>query len=131
MDELKVEEIPVIAAVVRQDDRYLICQRPTHKRHGGLWEFPGGKIEAGETGLDAARRELREELAVEVTEVRPSLFTIQDPGSPFVIHFAPALIAGAPKCIEHSALKWADLPELMQTELAPSDRRFVEFLSRG
>ena len=50
----------VLAAVVRRDDRYLVCRRPAHKRHGGLWEFPGGKIHAGETLLGAARRAERD-----------------------------------------------------------------------
>ena len=61
--------VRVIAAVVWRGDRLLVCQRPAHKRHGGLWEFPGGKVEAGESDAAAARRELREELGVEVTAV--------------------------------------------------------------
>jgi 8-oxo-dGTP pyrophosphatase MutT (NUDIX family) len=59
----------VLAAVIRRQDRYLVCRRPAHKRHGGLWEFPGGKLEPGETLLEAARRELREELGAEVSDL--------------------------------------------------------------
>lgn len=121
----------MLAAVVRRDDRYLICQRPAHKRHGGLWEFPGGKLEDGESHLDAARRELREELDVFVTGTKSALFSIQDRGSAFVIAFVPTTIEGEPVCLEHAGLRWADLNELTLLELAPSDRRFVEFLLRG
>jgi 8-oxo-dGTP diphosphatase len=118
----------VLAAVVQREDRYLICQRPAHKRHGGLWEFPGGKLEPGETHEHAARRELAEELGVDVHTVGEMLFSIADPGSQFVIEFAPVTIEGEPRCLEHSALKWLTLDELPKLELAPSDRRFVEFL---
>ena len=56
----------VLAAVIWEGDSVLICQRPPHKRHGGLWEFPGGKVRPGESRLDAARRELWEELNLKV-----------------------------------------------------------------
>ena len=120
--------IRVLAAVIQQKDEYLICQRPAHKRHGGLWEFPGGKFEANETLIDAARREMAEELGVEVTAVGSELFSVADPGSEFVIEFVPTRIKGEPRCIEHSALRWLPLDELLSLQLAPSDRRFVEFL---
>jgi mutator protein MutT len=116
----------VLAAVLRHDNHYLVCQRPAHKRHGGLWEFPGGKLEAGETNLDAARGELNEEL--EVVAVAPPLFSVADPGSEFIIEFVPTTIRGEPTCLEHSELKWLPLNELPALALAPSDRSFVEFL---
>jgi mutator protein MutT len=118
--------IRVIAAVIARGDRLLVCRRPPHKRHGGLWEFPGGKCEPGETDADAARRELGEELGVQVLDVGPEVFAINDPGSPFHIAFMPVTIAGAPMCHEHTALVWGDLAELARLPLAPSDRRFVE-----
>jgi len=118
----------VLAAVIRQHDTYLVCQRPVHKRHGSLWEFPGGKLEAGETDLEAAGRELAEELGVRVLALGAPLFSIADPGSEFLIEFVPTMIHGAPKCLEHSDLRWLTLQELPSLQLAPSDRRFVEFL---
>ncbi len=120
--------IRVLAAVVRDGGRYLICQRPAHKRHGGLWEFPGGKLEPDESLHDAARREMREELGVAVRGVGETLLAVADAGSPFVIEFVPVEIEGAPVCLEHSALEWRELEELRERELAPSDRLFVEFL---
>jgi mutator protein MutT len=121
--------IRVIAAVIRDADRYLVCQRPRHKRHGGLWEFPGGKIEPRETTFGAAHRELLEELGVEVQRVSEPVFCIADPGSPFVIEFTPTDIVGTPECIEHEGIRWSALEELLTLPLAPSDRRFVEFLT--
>jgi mutator protein MutT len=122
------DTIRVIAAVVPDGDRLLVCQRPPHKRHGGLWEFPGGKCEPGETDAQAATRELREELGVTATAVGAELFAIHDLGSPFLIAFVPVEIAGEPVCHEHTALRWGTPNELAELPLAPSDRRFVEAL---
>lgn len=118
----------VLASVIERDGNYLVCQRPAHKRHGSLWEFPGGKVEAGETHLEAARRELAEELDVRVLSVGSVMFSVADPGSEFLIEFVPTTIHGSPKCLEHMDLRWMSLPELPSLELAPSDRRFVDFL---
>jgi mutator protein MutT len=118
----------VLAAVVEQDSNYLVCQRPAHKRHGNLWEFPGGKVEAGESPFEAARRELAEELGVDVLTVGSILFSVADPGSEFLIQFVPTTIHGNPRCLEHRDLRWVSLADLPSLDLAPSDRRFVDFL---
>lgn len=117
--------VRVLAAVIEEHGRYLVCRRPLHKRHGGLWEFPGGKLEVGETDFDAARRELREELAVEVIAVRNATFSMRDPGSPYLIAFVPTDVAGTPVCLEHIEHRWCTLSELTRLELAPSDKEFV------
>lgn len=119
----------VLAAVVSRGAEYLVCQRPPHKRHGGLWEFPGGKLERGESDADAAVRELREELGVTVAAVGEELLVVHDEGSPFWIAFVPVEISGEPVCLEHSALAWATPNALRTYPLAPSDRRFVEWLA--
>jgi mutator protein MutT len=121
----------VVAAVIEKDGCYLLCRRPPHKRHGGLWEFPGGKIEEGESDLNAANRELTEELGVKVSSVAPPRFSMADPGSQFVIEFMPVEIDGSPRCIEHSEMRWVSLSEMPHLDLAPSDRRFVEHLLTG
>lgn len=118
----------VVAAVVRRLGRLLICQRANNKRHGGLWEFPGGKAEPDEDWSSALRRELREELHVEVTEVGECLFSHADPGSSFVIHFLPCGIEGEPIHREHEAAEWVEEHMLLEYELAPADEQFARFL---
>jgi mutator protein MutT len=123
--------IRVVAAVIQNEGQLLLCQRPIHKRHGGLWEFPGGKMELEESPLDATRRELAEELGVAVRSVGNLLFTIHDPGSPFVIEFYPTDVNGDPQCLEHASLTWVTLDQARELPLAPSDRRFVEHLTQA
>ena len=115
----------VIACVIERNGRYLICRRPEHKRHGGLWEFPGGKIEPGETMLAAAQRELQEELGMNAQNVGDALLCLHDEGSPFIIEFVPVQTTGEPQLIEHTAIQWLSPQQLSGLPLAPSDRRFV------
>jgi mutator protein MutT len=114
-----------VAAVLRRGTAYLLGRRPEHKRHGGLWEFPGGKIHAGEDDLAAARRELAEELGLRVTAIGGILYIAADPGSAFEIRFVEVYAEGEPEAMEHSEIRWADAAELLRMELAPADARFV------
>ncbi len=118
-------KVDVVASVIEQDGRFLVCQRPLHKRHGGLWEFPGGKVEPGESYLAAVERELAEELAVHVLSVGAPELAIADAGSEFTIVFLPVEIQGDPECLEHAALRWASEQEALELPLAPSDRLYL------
>jgi mutator protein MutT len=118
--------VRVLAAVIEDTGRFLDCQRPPHKRHGGLWEFPGGKLEVGETDFDAIRRELREELGVIAVSLGRELCAIHDPGSSYLIVFVEVTIEGTPACLEHTALRWCPATEFADLPLAPSDHRFVQ-----
>ena len=120
---------PVLAAVIRRGNACLLAKRPAHKRHGGLWEFPGGKLEPGESWKEAAERELREELGVEVVTVGDPLYRRADTGSSFEIVFVEVEIAGEPRPLEHDELRWVALTGMRDLELAPTDRAFVDFLS--
>jgi len=128
---VSTDVIRVVAAAIVEGDRLLVCQRPPEKRHGGLWELPGGKRERGESDAEAVGRELREELGVAAAEVGEELFATRDPGSPFVIAFLPVRIVGEPACREHTALRWGTPTELAGLPLAPGDRQFVEALLAG
>jgi 8-oxo-dGTP diphosphatase len=123
---MHVPKVRVMAAVISREDCVLVCRRPLHKRHGGLWEFPGGKCERGESDAAAIERELREELGVSVISVGPAWAEIADPLSEFVIVFAPVCIEGEPECIEHASIRWVPVGELSKITLAPSDRAFVQ-----
>jgi 8-oxo-dGTP diphosphatase len=118
--------IRVVAAVASRGGNWLICQRPVGKRHGGLWEFPGGKVEPGEDDISSIRRELKEELHVSVRTVGPPLFSVQDMGSLFLIVFRRVEIEGDPQPTEHSAVRWATLDTIRTLPLAPSDRLFID-----
>jgi mutator protein MutT len=126
-----IERIRVVAAIIERGDRVLVCRRPRHKRHGGLWEFPGGKVEPAEDDLNAVRRELREELGVDVVHVDPETFRIDDHGSSFTIAFVRTVIVGEPRALEHDELLWATAHDLSVLELAPSDREYVRFRLNG
>ncbi len=122
-------EIPVVAGLIWNADRsrVLLCQRPAHKAHGLLWEFPGGKIEPGESGEQALARECREELAVTLAVERPV---------ETVVHAYPELTIrltlyhawvseGEPQPLEHREIRWVPVEQLGQYDLAPADRRLL------
>jgi len=121
----------VLAAVVTRDDRLLVGRRPADKRHGGLWEFPGGKVEPGEDDHAAMARELREELAVTLMRLGDVRFVRHDDGSPFEIVFRDVSIQGEPVALEHAAIGWFTAAELAAMPLAPSDAAFVAELLAG
>lgn len=121
-------KVRVMAAVIKCEEKVLICQRPQHKRHGGRWEFPGGKVRGDETDFEATHRELAEELGVVVTEVGDILQSIRDKGSVFQIDFLSAQIEGTPQAREHEQLEWVSATQLLHFDLAPADRIFSEWM---
>lgn len=119
------QPVRVVASVIRRGASFLVCRRPLNKRHGGLWEFPGGKVREGETVQEAVRRELMEELQIDVTDIGESLFAAEDPDTSFIIEFIEVKISGEPRAIEHSEVRWRSAVELISLALAPADDRFV------
>ncbi len=116
--------IEVVCGVLR-DNRgaILACQRPPGARLGGLWEFPGGKVEPDEDPAEALRRELREELDVEV-EVGPALNAVTWPAGDPPIRLLPFLCSlrqGVPRPLEHTEIRWCRLDEAAALAWAPAD----------
>ncbi len=121
----------VVAAVTqREDGRFLVAQRPLHAMLGGLWEFPGGKCEAGESLPAALQRELREELDIEVA-VGERLVVVPHAYTHFriTLHaFRCQLVRGEPRCLACADWRWATLDELHTLPMAVTDRRIVRVI---
>ena len=116
----------VVAAVLRRGDAVLLCRRPHEKRHGGLWEFPGGKVHEGETPEQALARELEEELGLALVAAGADpVAQFDDPGSAFTIAFHVVEARGEPEAREHLEVRWVQIAGAADYDLAPSDRRFV------
>ena len=116
--------IDVVCGVIEDGcGRILACLRPAGKHLGGLWEFPGGKVEAGESPEDALVRELYEELGI-VTEVGGALEPVQwtyDRGQIRLLPFLCRVISGDPSPLEHEALCWCELSDFETLEWAAAD----------
>jgi 8-oxo-dGTP diphosphatase len=126
--------VDVVCAILKRGETVMIARRPEGKKLGGLWEFPGGKVELGETPEAALHRELREELGCEVriTHPLPACEHAYDWGSIRLIAFECELtpVSPEPHPHEHSALAWVTLAELSSYELAPADLPVVEMLGQ-
>jgi len=121
------------AVTARADGRVLVAQRRADDMLGGLWEFPGGKREEGETLPECLAREMREELDVEV-EVGESLVVVEHAYSHFrlTLHvFRCRLLAGEPRCLECADFRWATLAELDRLPMSVADRRIAQVLSEA
>ena len=126
--EKKVTE--VVAALIWDGDRFLICQRPVHKARGLLWEFVGGKVELGETKEQALIRECREELAVTIS-VSEVFMEVDHDYPDLNVHltlFNAAIIEGTPKMLEHNDIQWIKVDEIPQYECCPADKEILRRL---
>ncbi len=120
--------IPVVATVIRRGHHLLVGRRPLDKRHGGLWEFPGGKLEPGEDWAAGAARELLEELGLALVRAGDLVFAARDPTSPYRIVFMEVEVRGTIEPHEHIEIGWFTPSELAEMPLAPTDAAFVESL---
>jgi 8-oxo-dGTP diphosphatase len=124
--------VRVVAAVLRDaSGRVLIAQRPAGKHMAGYWEFPGGKVAAGESGEQALRRELAEELGVSLRRCHPLLQLRHDYADRVVELdvFVVDEYGGEPSGLETQALKWVLAAELGAQALLPADRPIIEALN--
>jgi 8-oxo-dGTP diphosphatase len=131
IEDAQVTPLRVTCAVIqRADGLILAAQRPDGKSLGGKWEFPGGKVDAGETPEMAIVRELREELDVTVV-VEKSLAIVHHQYPSFLIELHPfivRIVSGELHAKEHQAIAWLTLPELRQLDLATADIPVVDEL---
>ncbi|MCM1224217.1 MAG: (deoxy)nucleoside triphosphate pyrophosphohydrolase [Lachnospiraceae bacterium] len=120
--------VEVVAALIWKGDTFLICQRPKNKARGLLWEFVGGKVEAGESKRAALVRECREELAIEVTP-HEVFFEVEHEYPDITVHltlFRCTIASGTPQLLEHNALKWIVPEEIPNCEFCPADAEILE-----
>ena len=117
----------VSAAIIKDGDKILLCQRPKGKRHELLWEFPGGKIEPNETEEDCIIREIQEELDVTLGNLK-KLTTIQTDNIS-ITYFESTIISGKLKMIEHNDIKWINKKEIINFNLCPNDKLMTEKIS--
>ena len=124
--------LPVVCAVIEHDDRVLLAQRPAHKHLALKWEFPGGKVEAGETAEAALLREIQEELNCEIRIIRslPRFTHTYDRTTIEMIPFVCHLQAGTPtpQPAEHLAIAWVAPRALAGYDLAAADLPVVAAL---
>lgn len=123
----------VVAGLIRDGERILICQRPANKARGLLWEFPGGKVEAGESKREALERECREELDVtlKVGKVYAEL-TYEYPDVTVRLTLFEARIAeGVPRRIEHADIKWIKPEEITEYPFCPADKEICGKISKS
>lgn len=123
----------VAAALIWENDRFMICQRPAHKARGLLWEFAGGKVERGETRKQALVRECREELGITVT-VREIFMEVIHQYPDLTVHltlFYAGILAGIPQRLEHHDIRWITVDEIDQYQFCPADEAILERLRSG
>lgn len=122
----------VVAALIRDQNKFMICRRPAHKARGLLWEFVGGKVEPGETKEEALVRECREELAVtvEVGEVFLEVDHVYPDISVHLTLFCATITEGAPQLLEHEDVRWITSEEIPQYSFCPADQEILQHLIR-
>jgi 8-oxo-dGTP diphosphatase len=128
------EMIRVVAAIIEQNGRVLICQRPAGKAFGCKWEFPGGKMRPSETPRQALERELREELGVSVRigdEVQTVRYRYAEMSDAVQVMFLRAALEGLPRNLAFERIAWARREELPRYDFLAADRRAISRLVRG
>ncbi len=124
--------IPVVAALIVREGRLLIARRPEGRHMAGRWEFPGGKLEKGESPEDAVEREIREELGLDVRAGRiyQAIAYSYPEKDVLLLFYAAAVVSGEPRPIEEAEIRWVTVAELDGYAFAPVDEMLVQRLKR-
>lgn len=118
----------VVAALIWDNDKFLICQRPVNKARPLLWEFVGGKVEVGETKEQALVRECQEELNITL-KVGSAFMDVVHEYPDISVHltlFNATISAGQPQLLEHNDMRWITASEIPQYEFCPADQEILE-----
>lgn len=118
----------VVAALIRDGDKILICQRPKNKARALLWEFVGGKVEKGESREQALIRECKEELNITLA-VGDVFMEVKHEYPDITVHltlFNAAIARGVPEKIEHNDIKWVTKNQLIEYDFCPADQSILE-----
>lgn len=129
--EKRERPIVVVAAVIEQNDSFLLTRRLEGTHLAGFWEFPGGKIVNGESHAEALIREIREELDSDV-EVGPLVFeTKYDYADRSIsLHFYRCALRGVPRPLLGQQMRWVPRDELRELEFPPADADLIRLLTR-
>ena len=120
--------LEVVAARIWKDGRFLITQRPAHKARALQWEFPGGKVEPGESREAALARECREELGVRIS-VGKAVAAVEHAYPELTIHltlFDAEIVSGELQRLEHEAFAWVSEESCERYELCPADKELLK-----
>ena len=128
MNSLMMKITEVVAALIWDGDRFLICQRPENKARGLLWEYVGGKVEAGETKQEALIRECREELGITIS-VGDVFMDVVHEYPDITVHltlFHAEIAKGTIQLLEHNAVAWITPAEIPDYDFCPADKDINE-----
>ena len=124
--------VEVVAALIWDKDKFMICQRPANKARALLWEFVGGKVEPGETKEQALIRECMEELAVTLS-VDDVFMDVVHEYPDITVHltlFNATIAEGVPQKLEHNDIKWIKVSEIDNYSFCPADKEILEKLTK-
>ena len=118
----------VVAALIWDNGKFMICQRPAHKSRGLLWEFVGGKVEPGETKEQALIRECQEELAITVS-IGGVFMDVVHEYPDITVHltlFNATIAEGVPQKLEHNDIQWISPVEIPSYDFCPADEEILK-----
>ena len=124
--------VEVVAALIWENDKFMICQRPAHKARGLLWEFVGGKVESGETKEQALIRECREELAVTLS-VGEIFMDVVHEYPDLTVHltlFNATIADGVPQKLEHNDIQWITPGQIPAYDFCPADEEILNRITK-
>lgn len=123
--------VAVVAAVIQDDNRFLVTRRQAGVHLAGLWEFPGGKIDAGETHEAALRREIREELDADIHLGELAFTTTHAyPEKSVTLFFYRCTLSGNPRPLLGQEMRWVDRDHLPALGFPPADAELIRILTQ-